>query len=198
MKVKLSVLLAAVVLLTACSLRRAEPDRIYVLRPAASAGAAAVTGVLAVPRPAVQPGLDTERIALVRAGNELDYYAASRWGDSLPRVLGAFAVEALAGSGGFTTVLAADRMAVASDYELLVTVRHFEAHYESAAPVVQVALECALVAGAPRRVLGRCDAAASEVAEANRMGAIVAAFEVATRRAFEEARSKAVTVAAAR
>jgi ABC-type uncharacterized transport system auxiliary subunit len=186
-------------LLAACSGLRSEdePDRTYVLRAAPAPGPATVPGVLAVLRPAVQPGLDTNRIMLTRDARELDHFAASRWGESLPRVLAALAVQSLAGGGGFANVVDSGRTAVTSDYELLLTVRHFEAAYDAsgAAPVIQVAFECALTAGLPRRVLGRCDAAASEPAGENRMAAIVAAMERAAQRALAEVRAAAVAAA---
>ncbi len=189
-------------LLTACSgLQRGDdPDRLYVLRPApASTAPIAVPGVLLVLRPAMQPGLENDRIALLRDGNELNYYAASRWGDTLSRVLAAFAVESLAGPGGFGTVASADRAILASNFELLLTVRHFEVQYaDGASPVAQVAFECVLTTGAPRRVLGRCDVSASEPADENRMGEIVPALERATQRAMAEMRTKAVAAATAR
>jgi ABC-type uncharacterized transport system auxiliary subunit len=195
--------LLSAALLSACgSLLSSKdtPPSTYVLRAApASAAPAAVPGVLTVLRPVVQPGLDTDLIMLTRNGQELDHYAASRWGESLPRVVAALAVQSLAGGGGFANVAESGRAPVASDFELLLTVRHFEAAYESAvaAPVIQVAFECTLTAGAPRRVLGRCDAAASEPATGNRMGAIVAAMEIAAQRALAEVRAEAVAAAGA-
>lgn len=195
-----AVIVLPLVLLAACGggLRSNEPvDQIYVLRAApAGTGQAAVQGVLAVPRPQMQPGLDTDRVVLVRAGNELDHFAGSRWGESLPRVVAAMAVQSLAGEGGFASVVEAGRSAVASDYELLLTVRRFEADYtNAAAPVVHVAFECALAAGAPRRVLGRCDASASEPAGENRMAVIIAAMERAAQRAMGEMRAQSAIIA---
>jgi cholesterol transport system auxiliary component len=176
----------------------ASPDRIYVLKAAQPAAPATtiVPGMLVVQRPAVQPGLETDRIALTRPGNELDFFAASRWGGSLPAVLGAFAVQSLAGS--FATVAGAERGAGAGDFELLITARHFEAEYaQGGAPVVRVALDCLLVAAAPRRVVGGCDVDVREPAADNRMGAIVTAFEQAAQRALQEVRVKAVAAATA-
>lgn len=177
----------------------AEAERVYVLNPApATAGAPAAAGVLLVLRPAVQPGLDTERIALLNGANELDYYAASRWGEALPRVVTALALQSLAGAGGFGTVVSVERAVVASDYELLLTVRHFEAVQDGGAvPVARVAFDCVLMTGAPRRVLGRCDAETSEPAAANRMAAIVAALERAAQGALARVREQAVAAAAA-
>lgn len=202
MKWKMPVFLVMVAAaLAGCGLKRGdEPDRIYILRTEAPMQTApAVNSVLLVLRPVVQPGLEHDRIALLRDDNELNFFAASRWSEPLPRVISAFAVQTLAGGGGFATVVAADRAVVTSDLELLLTVRHFEAQYGAGdAPVAQVAFDCVVTAGAPRRVLGRCDAAASEPAGSNRMGEIVPALERATQKAMAEVRAKAVAAANAR
>jgi cholesterol transport system auxiliary component len=196
---KLGAALLGALLLAGCGALKSgvKPDRIYVLTPAqAAAGGTVVPGLLLVPRPAVQPGLETDRIALTRPGNELDYYAASRWGAALPPVLAAFVVQSMHGS--FTTVSSAERGAGPGDFELLLTVRHFEAEYGSGGtPTVRVALDCLLVSRAPRRVVGNCDAEVREPAGDNRMAPIVAAFETATRKALEQVREKVVAAAQA-
>jgi ABC-type uncharacterized transport system auxiliary subunit len=194
----ITTMMSSLLLLSACSLfksREAAPQ-VYLLRAAPTSGAAAIPGVLTVLRPSVQPGLDTDLIMLTR-GQELDHFAGSRWGEPLPRVIATLAVQSLAGGGGFANVAEAGRAGVASDFELQLTVRHFEAAYENPAlaPVIQVAFDCTLTAGAPRRVLARCDATASEPAQANRMAAIAAAMEKAAQRALGEVRSKAVAAA---
>lgn len=194
---------ASLALLAGCSglLRNAEtPDRIYVLHAApAAASGQPVAGVLSVPRLVVGPGLDTDRIALVRSGNELDYYAASRFGDSLSKILSTLVLQSLSGGDGFTTAVSTERAALPSDFELLLTVRRFEAEYTAAValPRAQVAIDCLLVAGAPRRVLGNCDGVATEPAGADRMSEIVLALERATQRALAEVRTKAVALAKA-
>ncbi len=97
-----AVALASTALLAGCSglKRRREPDRIYVLHAAPAGSGTPVAAVLSVPRPVVHPGLDTDRIALVRSGNELDYYAASRYGEPLPKRAGR-AGPAVAGRYGW-------------------------------------------------------------------------------------------------
>lgn len=186
-------------LLPACSglTSNAPAERIYVLRPApAPAAANPVEGVLVVPRPVVQPGLDTDRIALTRAGGELDYFAASRWGEALPKVLAAFATESLRTNGAFVTVVSGGPSPVQGDYELLLTARHFEAEYgEGGVPSAHVAFECVLVTGSPRRVVGRCDADVVEPAADNRMGPLVAALERAAQRALGAAGAAAAQLA---
>lgn len=188
----------AAMLLAGCGVfggGRTEPDRLYVLRAAPAQGATPVAAVLSVVRPQVHPGLDTYRLALTRPGNELDYFAASRWGGSLPEVLAAFALHSLDGS--FTTVVGGGRSAGPAQFELQLTARHFEAEYGpgGGAPVVRVTLQCLLVDTSPRRVVGNCDAEAREPAAENRMAAIVGAFERAAQRAMEEVRSKATAAA---
>lgn len=187
------------VLVAGCGGLRSDavPDQIYVLNaPAPSAAASVVPGVLVLARPAVQPGLDTDRIALTRGGNELDYFAASRWGGSLSQVLAAFGRQSIAGA--FATVVGSAQGVGPVDFELLLTVRHFEAAYGggTGAPEVRVALACTLVATAPRRVLGSCDADVRERAGENRMAAIVAAFERAAQAAMAEVRREATALAA--
>lgn len=201
MKLRIAGVLVAMAALAGCGGLRSDAvaERVYVLNPAAPAAGASggVPGVLLVLRPAVQPGLDTERIALLNSANEMDYYAASRWGETLPKVITALAVQSLAGAGGFGTVVSVDRAVVASDYELLLTVRHFEAVYGGGmVPVARVAFECVLTTGSPRRVLGRCDAQATEPASTNRMGTIVAALEQAAQAALARVREQAVAAAA--
>jgi len=161
-----------------------------VLRPAAVAGKTAgtaepVPGILRVVRPEVQPGLDNSLITIIRADNELDHLAASRWGAALPKVLTAFAVESLSRSGEFQLTVATEPGSVQGNFELLLTVRHFEAVYAASggAPTAQVTLDCMLTTGAPKRVLGRCDAEAKQVAADNRVGAIVKALELAAQQA---------------
>lgn len=176
------------VALTGCGGLRSDRtvEQVYVLQAAAPAATVdPVPAVLRVARPDVQPGLDTNLIAVTRPGNELDYIAASRWGTPLPKVLSAFAVESLSRSGIFKLTVGAETGGVQGDFELLLTARHFEAAYPAGqgAPTAQVAFDCVLTTGAPRRVVGRCDASAERPAADNRVGAIVQALEQAAQQA---------------
>jgi ABC-type uncharacterized transport system auxiliary subunit len=179
----------------------APVEQIYVLHPAAaSTGASAVNAMLVVPQPEVQPALNTPRIALTQPGNRLDYFANSRWPAALSQELGALAVQSLVASKTFAVVVGTDPNAGAGDFQLLLTVRHFEAQYSGdpagLAPVAHVAIECLLTGGVPRHVLGRCDAEAQEPARENRMSEIVAALDVATQHVLADIAGKAATLAA--
>jgi cholesterol transport system auxiliary component len=200
MKHAVIAILCGAVLAGCGGLRSSRPaEQVYVLHaaPAQAASAQAIAGVLRVPRPEVQPGLDTARIALTRADNELAYFADSRWGESLPKVLAAFAVETMSRSGLFETVVASAPAGVLGDFDLLLTVRHFEAAYGAGDPQARAAFDCVLLGGAPRRVLGRCDAEAVEPAGENRLGAIVGALERAAQKALLDSASRAAALARA-
>ncbi len=192
-------------LMVACSgmLKSSAPDeQVYVLHPAAAgATATPINGMLVIPQPEVQPALNTPRIALTQPGNRLDYFANSRWAAALSQELGAIAVESLVASKTFTVVAGMDPSAGSGDFQLLLTVRHFEAEYSGdptgIAPVARVSIECLLTGDVPRHVLGRCDAEAQEPARENRMSEIVAALDVATQRVLAEIAGKAATLAAA-
>jgi ABC-type uncharacterized transport system auxiliary subunit len=190
-----------VLLLAGCSggLRSdREAEQVYVLRPAAAAGGGEpVPGILRVVRPDAQPGLDTSLITITRAGNELDHLAASRWGATLPKVLAAFTVESLSNAGVFQMTVGTEPGSMQGNYEMLLTVRHFEAAYPAgkAAPTAQVALECVLTTIAPRRVLGRCDGKAEQLAANNRVSDIVAALELAAQKAVAAVGSNAAQLA---
>ena len=186
----------------------APREQIYVLQPAvpaippptATPAAAPVRGVLSVQRPLVQPGLETSRIALTRPGNRLDFFADSRWGAQLPTVVDAFATQSLLASGQFEMVAGSARGGGGAYFQLLLTVRHFEAQYEDetdAAPTARVTFECVLTSGTPRRALGRCDAESLVPAGSNRMGAIVQALESAAQQAMSRVVEQAATLAAA-
>jgi len=195
------VLLLQAAWLTGCGGLRSDRavEQVYVLQAGAPAASTQpVPAILRVVRPEVQPGLDTNLIAITRPGNELDYIAASRWGTALPRVLAAFAVESLSRSGAFQVTVGTEPGSVPGDFELLLTVRHFEAVYAaSGAPTAHVVLECVLTTGAPRRVLGRCDASADQPAADNRVGAIVQALEKAAQQAMASIGTTAATLARA-
>jgi ABC-type uncharacterized transport system auxiliary subunit len=199
--------IAAAVFLSACSggLKRSAPaEQVYVLHPAAFPAAnagnpAMINAMLVVPQPEAQPALNTPRIALTQPENRLDYFADSRWGAPLPQVLGALAVESLIASRTFAVVAGTDPSAGHGDFQLLLTVRHFEAEYsgsaKDSAPVARVGFECLLTSTSPRRVLGRCDAEAREPAGDNRMGEIVAALDRAAQKAVTEMGGKVAAMA---
>src|SRR5258708_21498566 len=124
-------------------LRSAErADQVYTLEaaapaePRAAAEARVATGMnevrpmLQLLRPLAAPGLDSDRIAVVRNGSQLDFYAASRWPAPLPEVLQSLAINALRASGHYRAVQS-EATAVAADEVLQPEIRRSPAQYRS-------------------------------------------------------------------
>jgi len=200
---RLLVPLALSVLLAGCGglLRSTAPaEQTFRLRSAlpAVSNVAAIKTTLQLLPVAVQPGLDTTRIALVRPGNRLDWYADARWAGPLNDVVTALLAQSLRDSGRFAQV-ATDAAAMDADVVLAVTVRRFEAEQsaEGALPVAQVRLECTLSSLTAHRQLATFTATAAVPAGANRLTAVVAALEQAAQQAVAEVVEQAAVRSAA-
>jgi ABC-type uncharacterized transport system auxiliary subunit len=91
---------------------------VYVLMPAPSPSSepssVMVNADVAVGHPIVAPGLDTERIAVLR-GHVLDYYAGASWGATASVVMQSFLIGSLQNQHLFRGVATEDAR-VASDY----------------------------------------------------------------------------------
>lgn len=142
-----------------------------------ASGAAAAGVTVQVLRPLAAPGLDTDQIALLRDGQRLDYYASSRWPAALPDLLQTLAIDALRASGRFRAVQP-DATAFAADDVLQIEIRHCEVAYApEGTPVVHVQLLATLGHQADRSLLASVTAESSKPAAANRMQAVVAAYQ---------------------
>jgi ABC-type uncharacterized transport system auxiliary subunit len=191
------------VLLAGCGglLRSTAPaEQTFRLRSAlpAVSNVAAIKTTLQLLPVAVQPGLDTTRIALVRPGNRLDWYADARWAGPLNDVVTALLAQSLRDSGRFAQV-ATDAAAMDADVVLAVTVRRFEAEQsaQGALPVAQVRLECTLSSLTAHRQLAAFTATAAVPAGANRLTDVVAALEQAAQQAVAEVVEQAAVRSAA-
>jgi cholesterol transport system auxiliary component len=141
---------------------------------------------LRVALPSAGPGLSTERIVIVQPDHRMSYLQASQWAAELPHVVAALAVERLRTTGDWTAVSDFEST-LSSDYFLQITIRRFEAEYTSdAAPTVRVAFDCALGRRADHALIASFSAQGAAVASANRVGAIVQAFEEAVNTALNE------------
>jgi cholesterol transport system auxiliary component len=166
--------------------------QVYVLRPTGSASivtaastasmtaAAMPAGSVLVELPLPAAGLATDGIAVLRSGERLDYYRAARWAAPAPELIQALAVDALRAGHRFAMV-ESDAGPFASDYVLSLELDHFEAEYSGdGPPSVHVALVCTLGKRGSRAVLASVTAASTVPAGADRLQAVVAAFERAT------------------
>ena len=147
--------------------------------PATSVGAVAGSATVRVLRPLAAPGLDTDRIALVREVQRLDYYAASRWPAALPDLLQSLAIDAVRAAGRFRAVQP-DATAFAADDVLQIEIRRCQAEYAAdGSLVVHVQLLATLGRQNDRTLLASFTAESSRSVGANRMQAVVAAFQAA-------------------
>ncbi|HWK50737.1 MAG TPA: ABC-type transport auxiliary lipoprotein family protein [Steroidobacter sp.] len=167
----------------------------------ASARSGALTGAPSTPvdvsigRPDFSPGLDTERIAVLK-GRELDYFRGVRWGGRSVDVVQSMLVATMNDQHLFRSVTV-EQSRIANDYTLDVEVRNFEAEYaQGPTPDVHVMIIGRLIRVADRRLVGTVSSDARVSATEDRMSAVAAAFEAASQKvALDLTQQTAVLVA---
>ena len=143
------------------------------------AGAAADLAIL---KPRVRPGLDTERIAALYPDRRLDYFADARWSGPLDEVIQDLAVQSFHSRAGLRDV-SGDASAFASNYWLEIEVADFQAEYAGdGPPVAHVRFLARIGRSVDRRIIARFEAQARQPADSNRMSAIVDAYDRAANR----------------
>lgn len=169
--------------------------QLYVLQPPqrAPASAAAASGApapvtraptLRIARLLPAPGLDTDRIALTRPGNRLDYYANGRWSGPLTEVVSDLTLAAFRDDPAWSAV-ADERGTLNAEYLLQISIDRFSADYatESAPPTVRVDLHGLLIRRADGLLAGSFAVSENEQAPANRMASVVTVFSAVADRA---------------
>ena len=158
------------------------PPTVYMLSAGAGSTAAPLPGAvipadLAVLKPKLRTGLETDRIAVLYPDRHLDYFADARWSGPLGDVLQDFAVQEFHTRANLRTVNG-DASVFPSAYWLEMEVTDFQAEYTSAAaaPTVHVQILARVGNSGDRRVLGRFVANARQQAAENRLTAIVDAY----------------------
>lgn len=152
--------------------------------PASQPGAIGARPTLRVARPLTAPGLNTDRIALLRPGSRLDYYAGSRWSAPLADVVFDLQLSVLRADPAWSAVVD-ERSTFNADYLLQTSIDRFAAEYASQAgpPQVTVALQCLLIRRSDGALLGSFAVAASQPARENHMASVIEAFSAAADRA---------------
>ena len=153
----------------------------YVLRSASSApNSVAHTAVdITIDRPHTAPGLDSDRIGVLR-GHQLDFYRAVKWGSPAPEVMQVLLVDSLQDQHVFRSVTR-EESRIASDYVLDVQLRDFQSEYTegSAIPTVHVGAVVRLVRVPDRKLVATMIADSRVQAAEDRMAAVATAFEKA-------------------
>jgi cholesterol transport system auxiliary component len=195
--VKRTVLIAlASVTLAACAgslfKNKAAPPTMYMLgaarkTPAADPRGDNVPADLAILRPRVRAGLDTDRIAALYPDRRMDYFADVRWSGPLDEVLQDLAVQEFHVNPGLRNV-SAEASVFASAYWLEIEVTDFQAEYSAAGgpPTVHVHFQARLGNSGDRHVLARFEPDVHEAAADNRMSAIVDAYNRAADQALSD------------
>lgn len=171
--------------------------------PPAEAVATAIPYALAVARPRAAAAIDTDRIAIAAAGSRFDYYAAARWVEPAPAMLQAGVVAALGATGQFGGGVVAAPSRVPAEFLLDIELRRFEAvsgaadPASGAPPVVHVQAQASLVDTRRNARVASFTSAAQVQAEANRLGAVVAAFDLAQSQVVAGIRAQVTAAAAA-
>lgn len=170
----------------------------YVIAPAPAGSLMGVSTTLvdlSVGRPDFSPGLDTDRIAVLK-GRHLDYYRGVRWGGRTVEVVQSMLVGSWNDQNLFRSVTA-EQARVANDYIVDVEVRHFEAiAADGKAPEVHVMILGRLIRVADRKLVATVTSEARERATEDRMGAVAAAFESAAQKVSLDLAKQAATVIA--
>jgi ABC-type uncharacterized transport system auxiliary subunit len=150
---------------------------------------------LSIGRPDFAPGLDTDRIAVLK-GRNLDYYRGVRWGGRTVEVVQSVLVGTINDQQLFRSVTA-EQARVANDYMLDLEVRHFEANANGATPEAHVMIIGRLIRVVDRKLVTTVTSNAQVVASEDRMTAVAAAFESASQKvALDLAQQTATAVAA--
>lgn len=164
--------------------KNAEPQ-VYVLKAGNVAAAQVAYPVqLSLSLPTAAPGLNTNRIAVLRGTHQLDYFAGARWGASTPQVVQNFVLASLQASGGYKGV-SSDSTALNADYLLQLQLQDFQAEYASdaAKPIVRVTLSGTLIDIKARSIKATLNSTSSVTAQDNRMGEVVTAYDTALQQA---------------
>lgn len=132
---QIMILSVALLLLTSCGsvLPKGDPaPRLYTLNAAAIKRAEAVPVLpvsLKIIRPQIAPGLDTERIALRRDHNQIDYYAGVKWASDASAMIQSVLVENFENTHRLKSV-SNDLVTLKSDYTVLTDIRDFQVDYK--------------------------------------------------------------------
>ena len=131
---RLLALAATLALLAGCGnvIGPGKPLQLYILDPQAPATSGPVVAAsLSIATPEAEASLDTNRIALNRTSETMDYFADASWPDHLPLLLQSRLVESFEKDGRAASV-ARDTAGIQADYLLKSEIRSFQARYAAA------------------------------------------------------------------
>jgi cholesterol transport system auxiliary component len=132
---------------------------------------------LVVARPEVSPAIDTSRIAVVRSGLEIEYYANAQWVDRPGTMLQPLLVQSFRNSGAIG-VVADDRATFRPDFVLNTDLVAFQAvQQQDQPPAVRVVIAANLMQMPRRNVVDATEIGRTVEAQAGDLIAITEAFD---------------------
>jgi cholesterol transport system auxiliary component len=148
--------------------------------PAAPAGAGKVAWALAILRPDVPGGYDSERIALMQADGSMDYYAKATYQDRVPSIVQQALLNGFEATGRIDAV-APEQAALHADYNLVTEVKDFSAHYSQpdGIPGVTVSITAKLTTTHGRAIVSSFSVVQSGTASVNSAAAASQAIQQA-------------------
>ena len=155
--------------------------QLYVLRPQVMAPMGTPVGWrLSVGSPDAPASLDTERIALSRTQNTMDYFANAAWNDRVPLLVQRLLVQTFDASNRILSV-DRDTTGLENDYVLQTEIRDFEARYDvpDAAPRIVIGIQAKLARMPQRQIVASLNATQQAQAVENNLDSIVSAFNQA-------------------
>ncbi len=135
-----------------------EPPALYELNPPQSSDflpnptAQTITSQILIDIPQSSAGIDTPRIAFMRADNTLAYYSDVSWTDRAPVMFQTLLVNSLQNSGRFLAI-GRENMGLRGDYLLKINLNALQADYRDGAQITAKASLTVNLVTMPRRVI---------------------------------------------
>jgi len=165
-----------------------EADTIYPVRPVFPSGSGTkVAWALAILRPDVMPGLDSDRIALIQPDGSMDYYAKANYPDRVSVMVQQALLDGFESSGRIDAV-APEQAALHAEYNLVSEIKDFGAHYAQTdgIPQVRVQLTAKLATAHGRAIVSSFSSNHTLTPAANSAGAVAQGLQQALGTAITE------------
>ena len=172
----------AIFVLSACSIfPSSEPLAVYVLHPnALETQIPKCAHTVQVHRPKAGGMLNSSKIVVMPAPQQLSVYKGVRWDEVLPRAVQDYLVDTLRSAAVFSAVLSSESR-VEADFYLDSTLRSFQSSYVRAAenggnPVIEVELAVQLVETDSNRIVAQHNFTVLQPSDGAEVNAVVRAF----------------------
>lgn len=181
-------LLIALFVLAGCSsvLPKGEPaPTFYTLNASTTSQVAEGTHIsssLRILMPQAVPGLATDKVALRKTDNQIDYYTGVRWSSSLEELVQSQLVQQFDNARQLQSV-SNDLVAVNQDYSLLVEIQDFQIEYRNGKQVARVKLTAKLIKTVQNKIVTTSVYHETETSQGNTIQQVVKAVDLAYQRA---------------